>query len=156
MTQISEQEHSRQTSLGFLIQLLARRIDKDMKERLDKIDVDIKLFSNIMLLMEKDGVTQRELGRLLEFPDYFTSRTVDILVERGFAERRPDPMSRRTVLVYLTPEGKKKARDLPEIVLAVNNEYLKGLSNSEQTQLIKLLHKVTGIEHSQEFGQTLE
>lgn len=146
MTQISDAQRRRQSSFGFLIQLLARRIDHDMKDQLAEIDVDVKVFSNLMLLNEKDGITQRELARLLEFPDYFTSRTVDMLVKHGFAERKPDPNSRRTVLVFLTDKGREKARELPKIISAVNGDYLQPLDADERKQLIKLLHKVAGME----------
>lgn len=147
MTQISESQRRRETSLGFLIQLLARRIDSDMKQRLSDIGIDVKIFSNLMLLSEKDGINQRELGRLLEFPEYFTSRTVDVLVEKGFAERRADPNSRRSILVYLTPKGRKKAMELPTIISEVNARYMKSLTAEKQSLLIQLLHNVADIDH---------
>ena len=148
MTQISAGQRKRETSLGFLIQVLARRMDGDMKQRLAEIDVDIKIFANLMLLNEKDGITQRELGRgMLEFPEYFTSRTVDALVDRGFAVRKPDPKSRRSILVCLTPKGRKKAGELPAIIAAVNQKYMTPLETKERETLIKLLHKVAGINH---------
>ena len=43
MTQISEGQRKRQSSFGFLMQLLARRIDRDMKDQLAEIDVDVKV-----------------------------------------------------------------------------------------------------------------
>lgn len=135
----------RQSSFGYLLQLIGRRINNDMKLQLADIGIDSKVFSNLMLLSEKDGITQRELGRLLEFPEYFTSRTVDILVENGFAERCPDPASRRTILVYLTDAGRDKAKTLPPIVQCVNESYLEPLTSDERQQLIKLLQKISKI-----------
>lgn len=143
MTQIRDPLQIREASFGFLMQLVARRIDKDMKNSLNDIGVDVKVFSNLMMLSEKDGITQRELGRLLEFPEYFTSRTVDLLVKLGFAERRTDPSSRRTILVYLTEKGRQKAAELPPIIKQVNMDYLEPLSESERKQIIKLLIKVS-------------
>lgn len=113
-----------------------------MKEQLAKIGIDKKIFSNLMLLLEKDGITQRELGRLLEFPEYFTSRTVDVLVDKGFVERRADPNSRRTTLVYLTDKGRETAKQLPPIIGAVNADYLAPLNIEERKQMISLLQKV--------------
>ena len=120
----------------------------DMKQQLSGIDVDVKMFANLMLLNERDGITQRELGRFLEFAEYFTSRAVDALVDKGFAERRPDPSSRRSILVFLTSKGRKKAKELPKIVGDVNANYLKSLTKQEQKQLIDLLQKIAGITHS--------
>lgn len=142
MTQIHDPNRKRQPSFGFLVQRLARRLDRDMKQRLSEIGVDLKAFANLMLLSQKDGITQRELGRLLEFPEYFTSRAVDVLVEQGFAERRPDPSSRRSVLIYLTPKGKKKAQELPAIVDEVNAKYLKPLDAKDRKVLISLLQRL--------------
>ena len=145
MAEISKAQKERQGSFGFLLQLLARRMDGVMKERLSEIDVDMKIFANLRILAEKDGITQRELGRLLDFPEYFTSRNVDLLVEAGFAERRPDPNSRRTVLVHLTELGREKAKQLPKVVSAANLEFLEPLSKKERSDLIALLHKVARI-----------
>ena len=145
MTEISKAQKERQSSFGFLLQLLARRMDGVMKARLSEIDVDMKIFANLRILAERDGITQRELGRLLDFPEYFTSRNVDLLVEAGFAERRPDPDSRRTVLVYLTKLGRAKAKELPNVVAAANLEFLEPLSKTERQDLIALLHKVARI-----------
>lgn len=142
MTESFDVKRRRQSSFGFLLQLIARRIDSDMKVQLAEIGIDRKIFSNLMLLLEKDGISQRELGRLLEFPEYFTSRTVDRLVEKGYAQRRPDPNSRRKILVFLTDKGREKAKELPSIIEAVNTDYLAPLNVDERKQMIQLLHKI--------------
>ncbi len=141
MSRITKAQNARQSSFGFLIQVLARRIDGVMKQRLSEIGVDTKIFANLMLLNERDGVTQSELGRLLEFPDYYTSRNVDALVEAGYAERKPDPNSRRTVLIFLTAKGRDKAKELPKIIASVNSDFLEEFSKEERSTVIKLLQK---------------
>lgn len=145
MSQLSKAQRERQASFGFLLQLLARRMDNLMKQRLSEVDIDLKTFANLRMLSEKDGINQRELGRLMEFPDYFTSRSVDALVEAGLVERRPDPSSRRSVLIFLTSKGRKKAQQLPKIVSSVNNEFLEALNGHEKRQVIQLLQKVANI-----------
>lgn len=145
MTQISDAKTHRENSFGFLIQTLARRIDMQMKERLKEHDVDLKIFANLMFLSEDDGVTQREIGNKLNFPEYYTSRNVDALIKQGYAERRPDPKSRRSMLIFLTPEGRKKASELPEVIRAANEEALADLSAEERKQIIHLLQKTIGI-----------
>ncbi len=90
MTQISNAKSLREASFGFLIQTIARTMDAKMKSELKGIGVDIKLFVNLMLLSEEDGINQRKLGEQLNFPEYFTSRNVDALVEAGPAERHAD------------------------------------------------------------------
>lgn len=145
MTNPPESDGLRENSFGFLIQTLARRIDGDMKERLKDYGVDLKIFANLMFLSTKDGVTQREIGNTLNFPDYYTSRNVDALIKEGFAERRPDPTSRRSTLIFLTPKGRAKAAELPKVIRASNEASLAGLSAAERKQVVRLLQKAAGI-----------
>ncbi|MCK8464588.1 MarR family winged helix-turn-helix transcriptional regulator [Aliiroseovarius sp. S1339] len=145
MTQVPEPNGIRESSFGFLIQTLARRIDADMKERLKEHGVDLKIFANLMFLSAKDGITQREIGNELNFPDYYTSRNVDALIQEGFAERRPDPKSRRTTLIFLTPKGRKKAAELPKVIWASNEKSLARLSANERNQVMHLLKKAAGM-----------
>ncbi len=146
MTQVPESDGIRENSFGFLIQTLARRIDAEMKGRLKEHGVDLKIFANLMFLSAKDGVTQREIGNKLNFPDYYTSRNVDALIKEGFAERRPDPKSRRTTLIFLTPKGRKKAAELPNVIRASNDATLASFTAAERKQVVRLLQKAAGID----------
>ncbi|MEM6610870.1 MAG: MarR family transcriptional regulator [Cyanobacteria bacterium P01_C01_bin.72] len=142
---MSKTQRERQSSFGFLLQLLARRMNNLMKQQLSEIDIDLKTFANLRMLSDRDGINQRELGRLLEFPEYHTSRNVDALVKAGFVERRPDPNSRRSILIFLTDKGRKKAKQLPKIISSVNNEFLTALDEKERQQVVLLLQKVANI-----------
>lgn len=146
LIQTSEAKKRRENSFGFLIQTLAKRLDVMMRDELKAHNVDLKIFANLMFLAEKDGVNQREIGNTLNFPEYYTSRNVDALVELGFAERRPDPNSRRSFLIFLTPAGKAKAKQLPPVIKKVNDEVLKELSETERKQVIGLLQIVAGVD----------
>lgn len=145
MTINSNQQSPRERSFGFLIQLLARTLDERMTSELGKIGVNIKLFAALMLLSEEDGINQRKIGKRLNFPEYFTSRNIDALVEAGFAKRRKDPDSRRAFLIFLTEFGRAKAAELPAIIKRVNDEVLIDLSGSEKKLAIRLLQKAAGI-----------
>ncbi|MEP3279014.1 MAG: MarR family transcriptional regulator [Stappiaceae bacterium] len=135
----------REGSFSFLIQTLARDIETQMKAALAEVGVDVKIFANLMLLSEEDGINQRALGEKLNFPEYFTSRNIDALVEAGFVERRPDPNSRRSFLIYLTGAGRKKASELPEIIERINADVLGDLTDAERKQIVMLLQKVAGL-----------
>ena len=148
LTQTSEAKKHRESSFGFLVQTLAKRLDITMRDELKAYDVDLKIFANLMFLSEKDGVNQREIGNELNFPEYYTSRNVDALVDLGYAERRPDPNSRRSFLIFLTPAGKAKAKQLPPVIKHVNSQILADLSDSEQKQVVSLLQRVAGVDRS--------
>ena len=145
MTQAPELCGIREKCFGFLVQTLARRIDAEMKEHLKEHGVDLRIFANLMFLSAKDDITQREIGTSLNFPDYYTSRNVDALIKEGFAERRPDPKSRRTTLVFLTEKGHTKAAELSDVIRASNEKSLAGLRASERKQVMLLLQKAAGM-----------
>lgn len=64
---------------------------------------------------------------------------LDTLSARGLVERNPDPQDRRKVLVTLTEEGQALVDEfLPEIV-ALQTAVMAGLSETQRTQLLKLL-----------------
>jgi len=139
MTHNSNDSSTREVSVGFLVQNLAQKFDARMKLKLGKIDVDIKLFPGLMMLKGEDGINQRSFGEKLDFPQYFSSRNIDALVKAGFVERRPDPNSRRATLIFLTTNGKAKAKLLPAIVKQVNDEALADLEPSQRAELVSLL-----------------
>ncbi len=145
MTQISKAQAMREGSFGFLVQTIARTLDAKMKAELQEVGIDVKLFANLMLLSEEDGINQRQLGEKLNFPEYFTSRNIDALVSAGLVERRPDPNSRRSLLVFLTKEGRATAARLPPIIKRVNDDMLDGLTDAERTRVVGLLQKIAEV-----------
>ena len=132
----------RENSFGFLVQVLARRIDAKMKVRLSEAGVEFKLFPNLVMLLQEDGINQRQLGDKLGFPEYAVSRNIDALIKVGLAERRPDPNSRRSQLIFLTGKGRETAENLPRIIAENNDESLQALSETEREILMQLLRKV--------------
>ena len=129
-------------SFGFLIQLLARKLDATMKGHLAAHGLEVRHFALLMSLLHQDGVNQREIGYKLDFPEYYTSRNIDALVKSGLVERRADPKSRRSFLIYLTAKGRDIAGELPQIVASVNDEFLVGFSAQERAQMVQMLQKV--------------
>ena len=145
MPNITGAQRSRQSSFGFLMNLLQRRVDAKMKLRLAGIGIDVRTFAILRMLDENEGIKQKDLGKIFEFPEYYTSRNVDALVDAGLVERKPDPNSRRSVQIYLTDAGQERVEQLPKIVSSVNSEFLGTLTTEERKTLIKLLRKVAGI-----------
>jgi PDZ domain len=67
---------------------------------------------------------------------------IDQLVDRGLAERRPDPSSRRSTLVGLTPAGADLFERMISTHLANEERMLAALSADERQLLTGLLRKL--------------
>jgi DNA-binding MarR family transcriptional regulator len=132
----------RENSFGWLVKMLSRKIDTIMSDELQSMGLNLGLFATLMMLSEQEGVNQTELGNAVGVPGYTTTRTLDVLEEMGFVERRQDPDSRRAHRIYLTNEGKSLAKKFPSLVQQVNSDFLYALEEEERHQLIKTLKKV--------------
>ena len=132
-------------SLGWLINSTGTRLDQEMKQRLEKIGLNLKEFGTLMILRENEGLTQVELSRRAGVPGYATTRTLDSLEKKGQIERRNIEGNRRAYHIFLTPKGQKVVKALPPIVREVNQQILSNLEASEQKELIRLLRKLGGL-----------
>ena len=133
---------TRRQSLGFLIQLLARHIDRDMRALLDELGINQKFFETLMVLLSSGGISQRDLGQHLFLPEYQISRNLDAMAVEGLIERRPSPNSRRTLEIHLTEKGRGIAMELPKTIKSLNDKFMGELDAQEQETLVHLLQKV--------------
>lgn len=125
--------------------MLARIIESGMQDRLDPLGLTIPEFSCLMALLEGEGATQTELGRITGAPEYATSRTIEKLVQANLVKRLPHPSSRRAHQIHFTKKGKALAIQLPGLIKTNNDHILGGLSKSQRVQLEDLLEKT--VEH---------
>lgn len=142
MTLENEAETVRTNSLGWMIQRIARQLDRAMESRLSEIDLNLQQFAVMMTVLETDGQTQTEIGNKFSIPPYAISRALDHLETSGHLERKPHPTSRRTHLVFATDQGRKLAPRLFAIVREVNSDLVAAFSAQEQNDFHKLLTKM--------------
>ena len=58
-------------------------------------------------------------------------RLIDLLADSGLIERRDDENDRRAKLIFLTAEGRKKAKQFETALIPLRRELLKGLTDKE-------------------------
>lgn len=87
-------------------------------------------------LRDLTGHTRQDKGQL--------ARLIKSLREYGLLEGRDDEGDRRSVRLHLTTEGLAIHQKLRQQVGRLSEIAIKGLSSSERTQLVTLLHQVRG------------
>ena len=132
----------RQNSFGNMIEKIVNSMNDDLDRNLQEIGLSSKLFGIIMILLENEGLTQREIGEIAGLPGYMTTRKFDALEKKGLLLRKNHPSSRRSHIIFLTEKGRSYRESLPEIIKKVNSSALSALNEEESTQLLKLLKKV--------------
>jgi DNA-binding MarR family transcriptional regulator len=89
-----------------------------------------------------EPLTPSQISERMLVPSATMTATLDVLEDRGWVQRRPNPADRRSVLVEITPAGRDTAdRFLPGIRL-VERDVMSGLTERERRQLVTLLAKV--------------
>lgn len=137
-----EKKFDRQSSFGWLINVVAGQAAKKFEARLKEQGLTLALWPTLMCLWEEEGVTQREISEKSKVENSTTTRTLDKLEKLELVERRNDPNSRRSFRIYLTEKGQALKPKLLPLPIAVNEEMLSSLDQSEQEEMIRLLQKM--------------
>ncbi|NQZ90744.1 MAG: MarR family transcriptional regulator [Moritella sp.] len=132
----------RQTSFGWMINVVANQAAKVFDTELKKHGLTIALWPTMMCLWEEEGVTQSEISAKSKVENSTTTRTIDKLEKLGLVERRTDPNSRRSFRIYLTEQGLALKETLLPIPMAINKKLLSSLEETEQKEMLRLLQKM--------------
>ena len=132
----------RQSSFGWLINVVANDAAKTFDTELKKHGLTLALWPTLMCVWEEEGVTQRDIAQKSKVENSTTTRTLDKLENLGLVERQPDPNSRRAFRIYLTDEGRALKETLVPIPMAINQKLLSSLEPEERDEIIRLLQKM--------------
>ena len=97
----------------------------------------------IVAVARQPGETQRTIAAALEMSEVVAGRLIDRLCASGYLERRENPSDRRGYRVYLTPAAKPVLDRLGEVARLQEQEFFKGLSDENVTQLNELLDHIS-------------
>ncbi|MEV4342009.1 MarR family transcriptional regulator [Streptomyces sp. NPDC049590] len=93
-------------------------------------------------LHEYGPASQAELGRRCRIDRSDVVAAVNDLVERGFADRAPDPDHGRRNKVTLTQDGARQLRRMDKVLDQVQDDLLEPLSAEDRQTLTRLLTRV--------------
>lgn len=102
----------------------------------------VRSYSVLSLACSDITPTQRELAEFLALDPSQIVPLVDTLEKRGYVERTPDPVDRRSKVIAATAEGRKLYAKAHQATQASEKETLFALTASEQEQLRSLLGRV--------------
>ena len=121
------------------MKMLGTWMDSQMNERLESLGLSLIQFTIIMTLLEKEGLTQSEIGQRVALPKYAMTRHIDRLESLGYVIRKKHETSRRAYRILLTEEGRGLAPDLFRVTQNVNESFISTLEEGQKTELLKIL-----------------
>lgn len=125
--------------LCFKIYASHRKITKEYKPLLDRLNLTYPQYLVMLVLWEKSPITVKELGEKLYLDSGTISPLIKNLEAKGFIKKQRDTEDERVVYVNLTVEGmslKDSALEVPKMMTE------KGLVNYEEYEvLMRILNK---------------
>jgi MarR family transcriptional regulator, lower aerobic nicotinate degradation pathway regulator len=129
-------------NIGFVVNKVAEKINHQVEQVTLPYGLNRRQYGLMLLLQNEGSQAQIVLSQRVGVDPTNVMRTVDLLEERGFVRRDPDPTDRRKHSVAITDTGAELlARTLPEIRRA-ESEITAVLSDQEQAQLLGLLGRL--------------
>ena len=133
-----------QKSLGYLSGLTSRLLNQLLATRFKEagIDMTAEQWGAVVVLLQDEGITQRQLAERLYLEKSSVSRLIDGMELRGWIVRKKDPRDSRSRLLYPTEQVKVTAEQCATIAGNTLAEAQQGISEDELALMHSLLHKV--------------
>lgn len=133
---------SRQEYPGLLIAIARRRIKQAVLSLAAPHGLSTQQFWVVVHLHERDGLSQRDLGRRMDVDAPTVSRVLAALIRRRLVRTEEDPEDRRRSQLHLTPAGRELARALAGSAAEIRRNVVAGMSAAEVDALRVGLRKV--------------
>jgi DNA-binding MarR family transcriptional regulator len=106
------------------------------------VELNFTQFLALKLLGQEAPLTPVELARALHYNPGALTRLLDMLVQRGFVKRVPDPVDRRALRLELTTQGKALRKRVIGHCDAVAERTFACTTSSERKMLHRVLTRV--------------
>ncbi len=129
-------------NVGHKLKLASQLMYRDFLERLEPYGLTPFHYLVLCCLWEEDGLSTSAIAEKLGQLGATLTGVVDRMEDRKLVYRERDPEDRRTVRIWLTPDGEKLKEVLPQIGEQTVDKALKGISQTEQELVLKVLDRI--------------
>lgn len=133
---------SRETSLGYQVNHLARLLANELRRRIEPYGVVPGQFAQLLALYENDGVTQAELCAEVQIEQPTMAATLSRMERDGLIDRTADPADRRRSVITLTLQAHDLRPGITAAAESVNTDATAGLTDGELATFMRTLSKV--------------
>lgn len=116
----------------FQLGSLTRKIARMYNNRFNELGITLGQSFVLFYLMEQDGKGVKDIASAVQLDSPSVTGLVDRLVKQGLVIRKEDPEDRRSVQVFITPEGRDIAAAAGVIATDFNNHLKQSLMNNAE------------------------
>ncbi|PIC56502.1 MarR family transcriptional regulator [Sporosarcina sp. P12(2017)] len=130
---------------GFIINQTAKLITDLLHKNFILANQEITPEQWIILdeLWSNDGLTQLKIAQATFRQQTSTSRIIDNLVKRDLVYRSPNPLDKRSNLIYLTKRGKDLHQSLIKTVKQTMAHAVSEINEDELNNCLQVLNKIS-------------
>ncbi len=125
--------------MGYLVNHVARQLARALHAEISPLGVVPGQFGQLLVLYEREGLTQQELSEIVGIEQPTMARTLARMERDGLIERKPHPTDGRSQSIVLTEKSRALQPRLFEAARSVNARAMEGFSELERSMLIELL-----------------
>lgn len=129
-------------NVGHKLKLASQLMYRDFLGRLEPYKLTPFHYLVLCCLWEEDGLSTSGIAEKLGQLGATLTGVVDRMEDRHLIYRERDPQDRRTVRIWLTPDGEKLKALLPQVGEQTVNKALEGISPEERELVAKVLDRI--------------
>ena len=128
--------------LGFILYRTGIATKASFNQLIKSYDISPEQWSVIFRVVEKNGISQKELANSTYKDQGNLTRMIDKLVEKGYLNRKLGETDRRAIELLATDKSKYLVEDIIPVSNLYNKQLTKDFSGNEKVKLIELLNRV--------------
>src|SRR3954452_22475924 len=128
--------------VGYLLSKAHLRVHTRANEALAPLDLTVKHYGLLTLLVHEGPVSQGRLGEVMKIDRTTMVALIDELERAGHVDRTRNPEDRRAYALAATASGKRVQRRAATLMKQVYAETLSPLSPSERDELQRMLSAI--------------
>lgn len=128
--------------IGYALRRAELKVAQNLIEQLAPFDLRPAQFSALLIIEASPGLMQIDLASILAIEPPQVVTLLNKLEKLGLAVRVRCKPDKRSYGIFLSKAGETLLKQLKDIAIASDREATAALSDEEQQQLLRLLHKV--------------
>jgi DNA-binding MarR family transcriptional regulator len=129
-------------AIGYQLMALMQAMRREVEARMAAHGLTDSQWKPLWMIKTGRADTSFEIARRLDMDAGAVTRMIDRVEAKGLVERVRSESDRRVVHLRLTKAGEAVVAEVPHVLAAVNNDFLRGFSENEWKQMRKLIARM--------------
>lgn len=128
--------------IGRLLYITAQAMTQHAEKVLKPYGLTVEQLQLLKNISEDTALSQHQLCKIVQKSAANVTRILDRLERKGCVRRERNPADRRSILLFLTAQGKELIAEVSVFLESFSEQLINGISQQEQALLTKLLYKM--------------